>query len=178
MLITHSEEEARKALFLITQARDPAPYYLHSVMGYNYRMSNICAGIGLVQLETIDERVRARRRNFDFYKYNLSDLPLSFLEELEGSFSNRWLSTALIEERTDKGPDHLMLFLDKYNIEARRIWKPLHTQPLFKGAEFFKVKKKPVSERIFDRGICFPSGTHLDEQTLENICGVIRNFFS
>lgn len=175
MLITHSKEDAEKALFLITQARDRAPYYLHSEIGYNYRLSNICAGIGLGQMEKLDDRVAARRRNFFHYQSELKDSFLQFLQEPEGYFSNRWLSTALIDPLSQKTPSDIIRHLNAYNIEARHVWKPLHTQPLFKTAEFFHVEKTPVSEQIFASGLCLPSGSNMSEEMLQAVCNALHN---
>lgn len=177
MLITHTKEEADKALFLITQARDKAPYYLHSEIGYNYRMSNICAGIGLGQMSALDERIKTRRSHFDFYKKALSDLPVSFVLEDSDNFSNRWLSTMLIDPKSKVTPNHLLSLMEKANIEARHIWKPMHTQPIFTKNEFFSFQQYPISEKIFDEGVCLPSGSAMDQDTITKICEVIKSAF-
>lgn len=177
MLITHSKEEAEKALFLITQARDPAPYYLHTQVGYNYRLSNICAGIGIAQLEVLDHRVAARRRNFTLYQENLKNTPLVFAEDLSDFYSNHWLSTALVAKNSTKTPTELIACLQTYNVEARHIWKPLHTQPIFKKNEFFYIEKKPVSEDIFARGLCLPSGSNIMPETIAAVCEIIKSTF-
>ncbi|AGH95681.1 DegT/DnrJ/EryC1/StrS family aminotransferase [Pseudobdellovibrio exovorus] len=177
MLITHSKEEANKALFLITQARDQAPYYLHSEIGYNYRMSNILAGIGIAQLQVLDSRVEARRNVYSSYKNYLVDTPLIFLDEPEGYRSNRWLSTALIPDNTRISASQLIAHLNEYNIEARRIWNPMHKQPIFEKNEFFHTESKPISEYIFQNGICLPSGSNMPDDTVYRISEIIKLAF-
>lgn len=177
MLVTHSKEEADKALFLITQARDKAPYYLHSEIGYNYRLSNICAGIGIGQLQVLNDRVAARRRNFHLYRENLKNSPLSFFEDNADYYSNHWLSTALIDKSSDKTPADLIAYLETFNIEARHVWKPLHTQPIFKRNEFFHISTTPIAEKIFNEGICLPSASTMTPETVITICKIIKNAF-
>lgn len=173
MLVTHSKEEAEKALFLITQARDKAPYYLHSEIGYNYRLSNICAGIGIAQLQVLDERVAARRRNFDLYRDNLKNVPIEFFKDDPNYFSNYWLTTALINSKAKLKPSELIALLESLNIEARHIWKPLHTQPVFKQNEFFCIESIPIAEKIFNEGICLPSGSNMRPETVVAISRII-----
>ncbi|MDO9183530.1 MAG: DegT/DnrJ/EryC1/StrS family aminotransferase, partial [Bacteriovorax sp.] len=177
MLITHDKAEAEKALFLITQARDKAPYYLHSEIGYNYRLSNICAGIGIGQLNVIDERVKSRRENFARYNEILKDSPLEFTKDPVNFYSNHWLTTALINPKSGKTPTELIHLLESFNVEARHIWKPMHTQPIFKNNEFFTVYSRPVSEKIFAEGICLPSGSSLAPEKLEIVCEIIKSLF-
>ena len=178
MLITHSKEDAERALFLITQARDKAPFYLHSEIGYNYRLSNISAAIGLGQMTQLNERVLQRRQVYQRYQENLKATPLKFLEEPEGYFSNNWLSTALIPNSAKKTPSELINFLNDYNVETRHIWKPMHTQPVFEKNEFYSVHKYPVSEQIFNEGICLPSCSDMSIETQQKVCEIIQKFFS
>lgn len=181
MLICKNENDAKKAHFLITQARDPAPYYQHSEMGFNYRMSNICAAIGLGQLETLPARVERRSEIFKLYSSKLSNLPLEFPAQSGHSKSNRWLSTLLIKDeaqKNEKTPHELMTYLQQFNIESRRVWKPLHTQPLFAGAEIFQESPgQNISEDIFARGLCLPSGAQLTATQLETVANKIISFF-
>lgn len=177
MLITHSKEEATHALKLITQARDHAPYYLHTELGFNYRMSNISAGIGIGQLEVLNDRVNARRAHYDNYKKELKNTPLVFAQDLDHTFANRWLSTALIPKESNKMPKDLLNFLNEYNIEGRHIWKPLHTQPIFSENEFFSVKNEPVAEKIFNEGICLPSSSNMTKEEHLQVCKIIQLFF-
>lgn len=167
----------KKATFLSTQARDAAPHYQHSHIGYNYRMSNICAGIGRGQMQVLDERVRQRRNNFEFYKNTFSTLDgFTFLNEPVGYFSNRWLTTVLIDPAKSKNGitrEHIRLALEKENIECRPLWKPMHLQPVFSDALYFGEK---VAENLFDNGLCLPSGSNLTggdlERVVENILRV------
>lgn len=175
MLITHIKEEADKALFMITQARDKAPYYLHSEIGYNYRMSNVCAGIGRGQLKVLDERVAARRQNFQLYKDNLKDTAFHFLNEEPDYYSNYWLSTTLLDPKCKKTPTDLMNVLDSFNIESRRVWKPLHTQPVFKNNDFFSIHEISVAEKIFNEGLCLPSCSDMKQETVITICDILKN---
>lgn len=174
MLVTHSKEEAEKALFLITQARDKAPYYLHSEIGYNYRLSNICAGVGIGQLQVLNERVAARRRNYNLYRDNLKNSALEFFKDDPDYFSNHWLSTALISNKAKMKPSELIAHLDSFNVEARHIWKPLHSQPVFKQNEFFHTEAMPVADKIFNEGICLPSGSSMSPETVVKICKIIE----
>nr|WP_295869771.1 aminotransferase class I/II-fold pyridoxal phosphate-dependent enzyme [uncultured Chitinophaga sp.] len=167
-LIGRNGDQIKKARFLATQARDNAPHYEHTHIGYNYRMSNISAGIGRGQMMVLDERVEKRRRNFDYYVKELGGLPgISFLHEPEGSFSNRWLSAILVNRKeSGLSRETIRLALEKENIESRPLWKPMHLQPVFSGAPAYV---NGVSEKLFDDGLCLPSGSNLTIQQLESI---------
>ncbi|MGN7820727.1 DegT/DnrJ/EryC1/StrS family aminotransferase [Chitinophaga sp. 22536] len=168
-LIGRNGDQIKKARFLATQARDNAPHYEHTHIGYNYRMSNICAGIGRGQMLVLNDRVEQRRRNFDYYVKELAGLPgITFLQEPEGSFSNRWLTTILVNKEATGGisRETIRLALEKENIESRPLWKPMHIQPVFSGAPAFV---NGVSEKLFDDGLCLPSGSNLTIQQLESI---------
>jgi dTDP-4-amino-4,6-dideoxygalactose transaminase len=176
-LVSKNESYIKKATFLATQARDPAPHYQHSEVGYNYRMSNICAGIGRGQMEVLPERIQQRRKNFDFYKEKLRGLPgVSFVKEPEGFFSNRWLTTILIDPKDSGGVarEDVRLALEKENIESRPLWKPMHLQPVFKGYPYYGGN---VSERLFENGLCLPSGSNLTEGELERVVECIKGVF-
>ncbi|MFD3446616.1 DegT/DnrJ/EryC1/StrS family aminotransferase [Microbacteriaceae bacterium 4G12] len=170
MLVSNDEAAIQKARFLATQARDPAVHYEHSSIGYNYRMSNIIAGVGRAQLEVLDERVQARRNIFARYKDALGDiLGITFMPELKDALSNRWLTTLLIDEKIT-GVTYLEIIeaLAAENIEARPVWKPLHKQPVFKGTKYYTHSETDnVSERLFSQGLCLPSGSGMsvEEQT-------------
>ncbi len=170
-LLCKDQKTKEKAVFLATQARDDAPHYQHSNIGYNYRMSNVLAGIGRGQMEVLEDRVKARRRNFEFYKENLSDISeIEFVNESEGSYSNRWLSCILTP--TFGVRENLRTTLEKSNIESRPLWKPMHLQPVFeKNVSFVNG----VSEDLFERGLCLPSGSSLEIEDLERICEIIKN---
>ncbi|MFI5181880.1 MAG: DegT/DnrJ/EryC1/StrS family aminotransferase [Thermoanaerobaculia bacterium] len=172
MLVSASEEIVRKARFLATQARDPAPHYQHSSIGFNYRLSNVLAAIGRGQLRVVPERVAARRRNFEMYREGVGDLPgVAFMPEAAGSRANRWLTCLTIDpDRLGVSREEIRLALEKENIEARPVWKPLHLQPVFSGCRTFGGA---VSERIFEKGLCLPSGSNLTDEDRRR---VIRGF--
>ncbi len=159
-----------KAIFLATQARDNAPHYQHSHIGYNYRMSNILAGIGRGQMEVLEERVKARRANFMFYQKYLDVPEISFLNELEGSYSNRWLTCILTPSFHVR--EKIRTALANHNIESRPLWKPMHVQPVFKDAISYS---NGVSENLFEKGLCLPSGSNLNQDDLARICSIIKS---
>ena len=164
-LITHDKALKNKAVFLSTQARDNAPHYEHSSVGFNYRMSNVLAGIGRGQMEVLDARVAARRRHFNFYKDQLAVYPeISFLEEPTGSFSNRWLTCITTDSYRKREAIRLTLLED--DIESRPLWKPMHMQPLFKDCLHFT---DGTSEALFEKGLCLPSGSNLRQDDLDRI---------
>lgn len=168
-LISNKEEDIKKARFLATQARDAAPHYEHSHIGYNYRMSNICAGIGRGQMMVLDERIEQRRKNYFYYYEHLSALTgLSFITERDDFFSNRWLTTILIDADKNGGitREDVRKKLDGENIESRPLWKPMHLQPVFADAPSYT---NGVSEELFNTGLCLPSGSNLKEEELEKI---------
>ncbi|MGY3794347.1 DegT/DnrJ/EryC1/StrS family aminotransferase [Aquimarina sp. 433] len=170
-LVAKDEELKRKAIFLSTQARDNAPHYQHSEIGYNYRMSNIIAGIGRGQMEVLNKHVGYRRNNFEYYCKHLSDsTDIKFLQEPEGSYSNRWLTC--IETTSFELREKLRLALAKENIESRPLWKPMHLQPVFKDCDAYL---NGISNDLFDRGLCLPSGSNLEEEDLFRIVSVIKN---
>ena len=176
-LLSNNEKWAQKARFLSTQARDTAPHYQHSQIGYNYRMSNVCAAIGRGQMTVLNDRVEARRRNHAYYEQSLSDLPgLSFLPEPDGCFSNRWLTCVLIDPEHSGGitRETVRLALDAQNIESRPLWKPMHMQPIFADAPYYG---NGTSERLFMNGLCLPSGSNLSMADLDMIIDQIRLLF-
>jgi len=174
-LISSDEKQIQKAKFLATQARDNAPHYEHSHIGFNYRLSNVSAAIGLGQLEVLHDRVNKRRQIFEFYKKELSEIKeIFFLEEMEGFYSNRWLSTILISEDSKVNKEDLRLYLEKDNIEARPLWKPMHQQPIFKNCLSFGGKN---SEYLFQYGLCLPSGSNMSDEDLYRIITKIKEAF-
>ncbi|WP_263432734.1 DegT/DnrJ/EryC1/StrS family aminotransferase [Metabacillus rhizolycopersici] len=167
MLVSNDVEALKKARFLATQAKDPALHYQHSTIGFNYRMSNILAGIGRAQLEVLEERVQARRLLFDRYTQELSSIPgIKFMPELNQTQSNRWLTVLTIEEKVTGTSIHSILnTLAEENIEARPVWKPLHMQPLFEGVKYYSHSENiNVSEHLFNTGLCLPSGSNMTEE--------------
>jgi dTDP-4-amino-4,6-dideoxygalactose transaminase len=168
-LVAKDKATADKATFLATQARDPAPHYQHSEIGYNYRMSNICAGIGRGQMQVLPERISQRRSNFKYYKEAFKDIEgISFLPEPEGYFSNRWLTTILVDPGKTGGVtrEDIRLALEKENIESRPLWKPMHLQPVFQDFPYYGGK---VAEELFEKGLCLPSGSNLREEDLGRV---------
>jgi len=173
MLVSEDRRLVTHAFKLATQARDPAPYYEHSQVGYNYRMSNVLAGIGRGQLRVLSERVAARRRNFEFYAAALADVPgIEFMPEAPWGTHTRWLTTVVItpsEFGSDR--DELRQRLDAANIEARPVWKPMHLQPVYRGCTALGGS---VAEDLFQRGLCFPSGSNMTADDLERVVSVVR----
>lgn len=165
-----------KAIFLATQARDHAPHYQHSEIGYNYRLSNICAGIGRGQMEILDKHVALRREMHNFYNSLFSSIEdvTVFSEINQDYFSNYWLSSILFNPKSDKNREELRLDLEKNNIETRPLWKPMHLQPIFKDAPFYGGT---VSESLFNFGLCLPSGSNLSENDKERIKSSVNNYF-
>ncbi|MDB2672581.1 DegT/DnrJ/EryC1/StrS family aminotransferase [Flavobacteriaceae bacterium] len=177
-LLSNNTEAIAKARFLATQAKDNAPHYQHSEIGYNYRMSNVAAAIGVGQLTVLAERVAARRANHDFYQALLGEIKgVYFLPEPEGYFSNRWLSCLLIDPQQTGGisREDVRLALEKENIECRPLWKPMHLQPLFAEARHYG---SIYSEELFDLGLCLPSGSNLTDNQKQQIVNQLKNVFS
>ena len=181
VLVTNDAGLAQKARFLATQAKDDAPYYQHSEVGYNYRLSNILAGIGRGQMELLDERVKRRREIFTWYREHLAGRPgltVALAAEVPGSQSNRWLTTILLNPaEAEDGlpptlitPESLRLHLETRNIESRPLWKPLHLQPLFATTPMYGGA---VCENLFARGLCLPSGTAMTEADLRRVAEAI-----
>ncbi len=176
MLVSDDPALIEHAQKIATQARDAAPHYQHSELGYNYRMSNVLAGIGRGQLEVLAQRVERRREIFDFYRRALVDLPgVDFMPELPGSRSNRWLTCLTLDPlQTRVSRDDVLAALAADNIEARPLWKPLHQQPLFRAAPRFGGA---VADRLFNRGLCLPSGSAMTEDDLQRVVDVVRGVF-
>lgn len=177
-LLSNEEHLVTKARFLATQARDNAPFYQHSEIGYNYRLSNVLAGIGRGQMEVIDDRVQRKRDIFEFYKNNLDHIKgVKFLMEPDSKFySNRWLTTILIDpEQAQTSWSQLKAELEKENVETRPLWKPMHLQPVFSA---YPAYINSVSENLFSIGLCLPSGTNMTDQELNQVVDVIKRYFA
>lgn len=172
-LVSHDGELIRRARFLATQARDDAPHYQHSTLGYNYRLSNLLAAVGRGQLRVLDDRVAARRANFEHYARGLGDLPgLTFMPEAPYNHASRWLTVIQIDPgEFGATREDVRLALEAENVEARPVWKPLHLQPVFEGAE---TVGGAVAERLFEHGLCLPSGSALTGDDRERICEIVR----
>ncbi|MFO0916143.1 MAG: aminotransferase class I/II-fold pyridoxal phosphate-dependent enzyme [Pirellulales bacterium] len=173
MLVTRRHDWADKARFLATQARDPAPHYQHSQIGYNYRLSNLLAAVGRGQLQVLGDRVRKRRANFEYYLRRLSDLPgITFMPEFDGSFASRWLTAILVDpDQFGCDREQIRLALEAENIESRPLWKPMHLQPVFAEC---RARGGRVSQQFFEQGLCLPSGSSLTDADLERIVSVIQ----
>ncbi len=181
-LLSADAEMIEKARFLATQARDAAPHYQHSHIGYNYRMSNVLAGIGRGQLEVLNDRVAARRKNFERYrqyfsKINNQGFEILFQEEPEGYFSNRWLTCIIVDPTNNKGltREVIRLAMDAENIETRPLWKPMHQQPIFSNCKSYI---NGVSDKLFEDGLCLPSGSNLTEEEFSRIFDCLDTIFS
>jgi dTDP-4-amino-4,6-dideoxygalactose transaminase len=178
-IVTKTKEEKDKIVFLSTQARDNAPHYQHSEVGYNYRMSNICAGIGRGQMEVLDDHVELRRKMHNFYAELFADNDAVTLhKEPDGNyFSNYWLTSIVIDPEKSGGKtrEGLRLAMEQENIECRPLWKPMHLQPVFEKYPYYGAK---VSETLFNNGLCLPSGSNLNEEERGRIKAVISNYFS
>ncbi|MDN3691685.1 aminotransferase class I/II-fold pyridoxal phosphate-dependent enzyme [Chryseobacterium tructae] len=175
-LVCHSQEDKDKAVFLSTQARDNAPHYQHSHIGFNYRMSNIVAGIGRGQMEVLKDRVQSRRDMHEFYVEIFKDIQgvTVFSEPGDDFYSNHWLSAVIIDPETGKDRESLRLAFLEDNIESRPLWKPMHLQPVFENAPYYGTN---ISEKLFDNGLCLPSGSNLSDEDRDRISKVIRAYF-
>jgi dTDP-4-amino-4,6-dideoxygalactose transaminase len=176
-LMSDHEEYVKQARFLATQARDNAPHYQHSHIGYNYRMSNVCAAIGRGQMTVLQDRVNQRRLNFELYNKHLGDIyGITFVHEPAGYYSNRWLSTILVDPSKTNGinREDIRLALENENIESRPLWKPMHLQPIFENYPFYG---DGTSEKLFEQGLCIPSGSNLPESDLLKVVTIIKSLF-
>jgi dTDP-4-amino-4,6-dideoxygalactose transaminase len=173
-LVSKNGDWVKKARFLATQARDAAPHYQHSEIGYNYRLSNVCAGIGRGQLMVLNDRVKRRREIFEYYKKELSGAGITFQPELPQSFANRWLTTVLVDPSQTNGVtrEDIRLALEKENIESRPLWKPMHLQPVFGR---FPSYGGVVCESLFEHGLCLPSGSALAMSDLNKAITATKN---
>ena len=176
-LVSHTQEDKDKAVFLATQARDNAPHYQHSHIGYNYRMSNISAGIGRGQMEVLQDRVDARRAMNQFYQDLFADIDgvTVFVEPNSDYYSNHWLSAITIDPKVaGKTREDLRLALLEDDIESRPLWKPMHLQPVFADAPYYGEK---VAEELFENGLCLPSGSNLTDEERTRIAQKIKEVF-
>lgn len=176
-LVCPDEESARRVKFYATQARENRPYYYHTVIGYNYRMSNVCAGIGVGQMDVLQEHVDRRRTIHDLYTWALDTMGgLSVQKNPSDSFhSNFWLSTLLIDPATGHTPDELRLALADRNIESRLLWRPMHMQPVFADAPYYGNN---IEDELFGRGLCLPSGSVLSDADINRVTEAIKCFMA
>ena len=178
MAVSNDGEAVKKMHFWANQSREPGSFYLHKELGYNYRLSNICAGIGCGQMEVLPERVARRREIFEYYKKALSDLPIEMMPVPEKSKPNFWLSVFTINKGCNITPDEVVSRLEQENIEGRRFWNPMHNQPIFKDYEFVThLEVGSVSDDLFFRGVCLPSGSSMTDDDIDRVVKVLRNIF-
>ena len=178
MFLTDEKEAADKVRKWSTQSREPFPWYQHEEIGYNYRMSNIVAGIGRGQMIHLDEHIRLKKEIYLRYKEGLADLPLRMNPYMDGMEPNYWLSCFLLDEDCKVTPEDIRLKLDAYNAEARPIWKPMHLQPIFAGCDFVSAAEgKDVNTVLFERGLCLPSDIKMTEEEQEKIIEIIKSCF-
>lgn len=193
MLLVNTEdakEKAKKVLYWSTQAREPARWYQHTEIGYNYRMSNIVAGIGRGQLKVLDKRVEQKRYILEYYRKHLGDLPgLHFMPMPEGACCNCWLSVIQLDEDCQVKPLDIMEALEEDDVESRPVWKPMHLQPVFTDCDFISQNDElhlvdeetgtdnSISGQLFEHGVCMPSDTKMTDEDLERICSVVRKLW-
>lgn len=193
MLLVNTEdadEKAKQVLCLATQAREPAPWYQHTEIGYNYRMSNIVAGIGRGQLKVLDKRVEKKRYIYEYYRKHLGDLPgIHFMPLPQESYCNCWLSVLQLEKNCPVRPFDIMKALEADDVESRPVWKPMHLQPVFAGCDFVSNvddlhivdvetgADNSISGQLFEHGVCMPSDSKMTDADLERICRVIKELW-
>ena len=168
VLVSENEEFIKKARHLSTHAKEDYPWYEHHTYGYNYKISNLLAAVGAAQMEVIEKRVKQKREIFENYKKELGDI-MDFMPEYKNSKGNRWLSTGVFK---DKDPIKVMEVLRKNEIESRPLWKPMHLQPLFKGAKKYISGR---SEEFLKKGLCLPSGTQMSKEDIRKVCEIIKS---
>lgn len=192
LLVNHEDAEAsaKKVLFWSTQAREQARWYQHKEIGYNYRMSNVVAGIGRGQLKILDRRVQKKRYIYDYYLKHIGDLPgLTLMPLIKDTYSNCWLTTIQLSDDCKVKPIDIMLALEEDDVESRPVWKPLHLQPVFEECEFISNKSKnsvvdsetgaddSVAGTLFRRGVCIPSDTKMTDEDMDRVCNTIRKLW-
>ena len=174
-LISKNKLSVEKARYLATQARSDKPYYEHTDVGYNYRISNISAAIGIGQLDVLNQRIQRKREINQYYKKLLSPISeITFLEEYRDCFSNFWLTTILLDSHSKINNEYLRIKLEQENIESRPLWKPMHLQPVFKSCKSYLNN---ISEDLFNRGLCLPSGTNMTNLDIDRIVNIIKQAY-
>lgn len=179
MVVSNDEKAINKMRFWATQAREQERHYEHKEYGYNYRMSNICAGIGRGQLEVLDERVAAKKEIQRRYAEGLKELPVQFMPVLDRGEPNYWLTVMMTNDECEVSPEDIIAALEKENIESRPVWKSMHMQPVFKMYPFFShTHQGSVGEDLFNRGVCLPSGTAMKAEEQQKVIEVIQNLLT
>lgn len=178
MVVSNDEEAIKKMRFWATQAREPALHYEHREVGYNYRMSNICAGIGRGQLSGLEERINIRKLIRERYFESFKNLPIELMPILSKNTPNYWLTVIQVKENSNLSPNGVILALDKANIESRPVWKPMNLQPVFQDYPFFShVDKGNIGELLYSNGICLPSGSSMAEEEQNRVIEIVQNNF-
>lgn len=181
MLVSEDEEKIKKVRFWSTQSREPERHYEHKEIGFNYRMSNICAGIGRGQLKVLEKRVEQKTKIYENYKKAFENIKeIKMQPMLDGTRPNHWLSAIILDKSSKVKPIDIMLKLEKENIESRPIWKPMHLQPVFAQYDFITVandKDESISEDIFNRGVCLPSDTKMTKEEQDRVIKAIKELF-
>ncbi len=180
MFVSDDEEMANKVRFWSTQSKDPARHYQHSEIGYNYRMSNVLAGIGRGQMSVLEKRIAKKNEIFNKYKVEFKDIEdIEMMPENENERSNQWLSAMTLKEGAKVKPLDVILALEKENIESRPVWKPMHLQPIFEKYDFINENEAGISvgEDLFNRGVCLPSDTKMTEEQMDRIIKIIKKLF-
>lgn len=178
MLVSDNEEIAQKAKFWSTQSKDNARHYQHSEIGYNYRMSNVLAGIGRGQMEVLEERIFQKTNIYNTYKESFLSLDdIEMIPVPENQRVNHWLSVLTLKKDSKVKPLDIILALEKENIESRPVWKPMHEQPIFKNYDFISVEENAVSSDLFERGVCLPSDSKNTKEDMERIINIVKSLF-
>ena len=180
MLVSDDEEKIKKAKFWSTQSKEPVRHYEHKEIGYNYRMSNVLAGIGRGQIKVLERRIAEKKNIFDSYKNAFKDITdIEMMPEHDGERSNYWLSTMTLKESSKVKPIDIIEALEKENIESRPVWKPMHLQPIFEKYDFVSHNEtgKSISEDLFDRGVCLPSDVSMTEEDILRIIKIVKSLF-
>ena len=178
MLVSDDEERIKKVRFWVTQSRENERHYEHKEIGYNYRMSNIVAGIGRGQLKVLDKRIEQKTNIYNNYKEGFKDIEdIEMQPSLNNTKPNHWLSVITLKEGCKVKPIDIMLALEKANIESRPVWKPMHMQPVFAKYDFVKIEEKPISEDLFNRGVCLPSDSKMMKEEQERVINIIKDLW-
>lgn len=179
ILVSSEKERIQKVRFWATQSREPERHYEHKEIGYNYRMSNICAGIGRGQLKVLDQRIEKKTKIYEKYKEAFKDVPeISMQPVIENTKPNHWLSAMQIDKNSKVNPIDVIETLEKENIETRPVWKPMHMQPVFKEYDFITASENSsISQELFERGVCLPSDTKMTEEEQDKVIQIIKKMF-
>ncbi len=179
MLVSDNNERIQKVRFWATQSREPARHYEHKEIGYNYRMSNICAGIGRGQLKVLDKRIEKKTNIYERYKKSFEGISeIEMQPYMANSKPNHWLSAIILDKTSKIKPIDIIEALENENIESRPIWKPMHMQPFFKDYDFITLEKeKSIAQDIFERGVCLPSDTKITDEEQKKVIKIIKKLF-